>query len=115
MPFQVHQLLLTPEREAQLTAALANAAHPTPLADLVAEAEARVNLLSTGRALTDDQRNQLIRAIALHSAYGLVGPVPKDIEVLYGEAMKLWDLVTRWSPTSPAPFSSSEPKVKTRL
>jgi len=42
MAFDITKLLLTPDRQSQLTAALANATETAPLETICAEAEARV-------------------------------------------------------------------------
>lgn len=115
MPFTVADLLLTPEREAQLTAALANAGHATPLADLLAEAEARLDALLAGRQVSDAQRAHIVRALTLRTAYALVGPVPKDIEALYQDALSLLaQLRGTAAPDPPLAGWGSEPRISPR-
>lgn len=97
MPLSVSDLLLPPARSAQLEAALANTGAAAPLETLLAEAEARVDQSLEGRSVAAALRTSLVRAFCLHAAYALAGPVPKDIQALYDEAVKLVDVVARSS------------------
>lgn len=92
MAFDVSKLLLTADRQAQLTAALANATETVPLATICAEAEARVDDEIADLDVATELRDALVRAFALHQAYTLAeGPTPEDIQRLYDEALKLLD------------------------
>lgn len=97
MPLSVSDLLLTPARSAQLDAALANTGVAAPLEKLLAEAEARVDLALAGRAVEAALRTGIVRAFCLQAAYALAGPVPKDIQSLYDQAVKLVDTVAQSS------------------
>lgn len=97
MSFTIAQLLLTTARQAQLTTALANAGVTAPLDTIIAEAEARVDMDLAGLTVAEALRNSVVRAFSLHMAYGLCGPVPKDILSLFEDAVKLLERVRQRS------------------
>lgn len=93
MAFPLSKLLLTSARQSQLTTALANAGVTAPLETIVAEAEARVDLDLEGRTVDASLRDAMVRAFALHMAYGLCGPVPNDIKTLFSDSVTLLERV----------------------
>src|SRR5919109_3360835 len=87
MAFVVADLLLTEEKLALLTAALANTGQADPLATAIAEAEATVTRYAAGFPLGEADRKTLVRRLALFNAYGLAGPVPDEIKKAADDAM----------------------------
>jgi len=87
MAFLVQDLLLTDEKLALLTAALANTGQTDPLSTAIAEAESTVARYTAGFDLGEDDRKALVRRIALFNAYALAGPVPDEISKAYDKAM----------------------------
>jgi len=83
MAFSTPDLLLTAKKLAQLKEALGN---QTSLDTICAEAEAEVNRLLAGYTVEEAVRKSFIRALALHQAYGLVGPIPDAVQKLYDRA-----------------------------
>ena len=73
MAFTPDQLLLTPERRAQLERALAGPAELDPLATLCAEAEAEVQRLAAGYALPAAVATAWTRTLALYAAHLAAG------------------------------------------
>jgi len=104
------QLLLTAERQTQLTQALSNAGIANPLPVLIAEAEARLDLELAGLTIPEELRVALVRALTLHEAYALVGPVPKDIAQLYQQAREQLAAITRRAD----PILSDDPRAGLR-
>ncbi len=118
MAWDASKLLLTAERLAQLTAALQPATIPgdpdatppvpdvtvDPIATVIAETEARIDGQIGGLAVDATVRDSLIRAFALHTAYALCGPVPKDIQGLYDDAKA--ELASLLESASPAEAST---------
>jgi hypothetical protein len=106
----VQELLLTEERAAELTAALTNLGVTTPLETIIEEVEARLELMLGSFTVNSVILRQITRAFTLHHAYGLVGAVPKDIQKLYDEAVKLVTMVQTDAPldteTAPAAYGS---------
>lgn len=89
MAFSKSKLLLTADREAQLTAALANATVTDPLTTICAEQEARITLALGEYTVATALQESIIRAFALHHAYSLAeGSIPADIAALYEDAQK---------------------------
>lgn len=88
MAFTVNDLLLTPDRAGQLTKALSNLGIADPLQYLCDEAAADVARLITGYAVDEAAVRGFVRSLALYRAYGYAGPVPRDVEGAYKEAMK---------------------------
>jgi hypothetical protein len=86
--FTVAKLLLTAERQAQLTAALANLTVGDPIAVCVTEAEAAVARFTTGYTLTAADTDQFCRILALYHIYSLTGVVPPDIAKNYSNAIE---------------------------
>ncbi len=80
MPFTASDLLLTEDRKAQLTAALANLGVADPLGKLIGEAVADVARLTRGYAVDEQSVNGWVRVLALERAFlaAELG-VPKDI------------------------------------
>lgn len=88
MAFTPPDLLLTEEKLAQLTAALANTGQTDPLGTAIAEAESTVARYTAGYDLGEDDRKSLIRRVALFGAYAFAGPVPDEISRAYDKAME---------------------------
>lgn len=77
-------LLLSSDRAAQLTAALATSGYATPLATLMDEAGAYVDLATTGFAIPTNVRNSWVRTIAIYNAYVVAETtVPTDLKDAY--------------------------------
>lgn len=90
--FDITKLLLTADRQSQLTAALANATETTPLVTIIAEAEARVTEEVGDLTLSQSILDSLIRSIALYQAYTVAeGPVPEDIKDAYEKALEFME------------------------
>jgi hypothetical protein len=89
MAFTVDQLLLRPDRKAQLTKALANLGVADPLALVITEATADVARYLTGYVVAESSQHGWIRAIALWKAH-VAGEleVPADIQKAYDEAIE---------------------------
>jgi hypothetical protein len=87
MAFLVSDLLLTEEKLALLTAALANTGQVDPMGTAIAEAESTVARYTAGFDLGEDDRKALVRRVALFNAYALAGPVPDEIGKAYDKAM----------------------------
>lgn len=80
-------LLLTDDKLSQLTAALSNLdSSGDPLQTCINEAVAEVARLTAGYTIDAACLTSWQRALALHKAYGLCGPVPADVVKLYEEA-----------------------------
>ena len=88
MAFTVAQLLLTVTKQAQLEAALANPGEDEPLERCCAEAEADVARYTSGYVIAQASLDGWIRALALFKAYGLVGPVPADVQQQHDAARR---------------------------
>ena len=88
MAFVDTDLLLSPDRQAQLTKALSNLNVADPLQYLCDEAAAEVARLTTGYVLDDLSLRGLTRALALYKVYSYAGPVPKDVQTNYDAADK---------------------------
>ena len=80
MPCSASDLLLTEDRKAQLTAALANLGVADPLGKLIGEAVADVARLTRGYVVDEQSVNGWVRVLALERAFlaAELG-VPKDI------------------------------------
>ena len=87
MAFLVSDLLLTDEKLALLTAALANTGQSDPMGTAIAEAESTVARYTAGFDLGEDDRKALVRRVALFNAYALAGPVPDEISKAYDKAL----------------------------
>lgn len=122
MAFVTADLLLTEEKLAQLTAALANSGQTDPLGTSIAEAESTVARYTAGYDLGEDDRKALVRRVALFNAYAWAGPVPDEISKAYDKAMEeLRDIrdgkfAQSAQPTSGASQakSGSNPKINPR-
>jgi hypothetical protein len=89
MSLQVADLHLSADKLAQLAKALGDAsANNTGLQSICNGAAADVCRLTAGYVLDPASITNFGRALALFRAYGLAGPVPKDIESEYDNAMK---------------------------
>jgi len=81
-------LLLTEERQAQLTAALENLGVADPLAVLLAEAQADVARYTRGYDLDQASLDSWTRALTLYKAFlAAEAGIPKDIEAAYKDAL----------------------------
>jgi hypothetical protein len=103
MSFTPDQLLLTPDKAAQLTAALANLTEADPLQLCCTEAEADVTRYTTGYVIAQESLDGYTRAIALWKAYTLaeIG-VPEAIQKAYEAAIgQLKDIATGKIPNTP--------------
>jgi hypothetical protein len=96
MAFTIPDLLLTDEKLALLTTALANTGQADPLGTAIAEAESTVARYTAGFDLGEDDRKSLIRRIALLSAYTLAGPVPDEISKAGNKAMDELKEIRGW-------------------
>lgn len=81
-------LLLSPDRQAQLTKALSNLGVADPLQTMCDEAAADVARLTAGYVLDPLSLQQMTRSLALYRAYAKAGPVPKDVKTDFDAAMK---------------------------
>ena len=97
------QLLLTDERQTQLTAALANTGLDDPLAQCIAEAAADVARLTAGYVIADESLAGWTRALALWKAFTIAElGVPEDIEKAYDAAVaELRDIAQGRRPNLP--------------
>lgn len=96
MAFTTPDLLLTDEKLALLTAALANTGQTDPLGTAIAEGESTVARYIAGYDLGEDDRKSLIRRIALLNAYTLAGPVPDEISKAGNKAMEELKDIRGW-------------------
>jgi hypothetical protein len=88
MAFSSDDLLLSPDRSAQLEKALANLGVADPLQYLCDEAAAEVARMTTGYAVDVNSVRGMTRALALFKIYSYAGPVPKDIQANYDSTNK---------------------------
>lgn len=87
MAFTVDQLLISAERVAQLTTALATTTVPNPLAQLLTEAESLVADYTQNFTVADDTKLGWVRAIVLNTAYNNAGlACPEDIRKAFEKA-----------------------------
>ncbi len=86
MAFTDNDLLLSADKSAQLTRALANLGVADPLQYLCDEAVADVARMTIGYVIDDNALRGFIRSLALFRIYGYAGPVPKDIQASYDAA-----------------------------
>lgn len=88
MALTTGQLLLTANRQAQLTSALATAEVADPLALLITEAEAEVDRLAAGYTIASEVKDSWARVITIRSAFlaAELG-IPEDIQSAYDAAM----------------------------
>ncbi len=87
MAFTDDDLLLSPDKAAQLTKALATIGVADPLQYLCDEAAADVARLTTGYVISEESTRSFIRALALFRAYAKAGPVPADVKLDYDSAV----------------------------
>jgi len=97
------QLLLTDDRQAQLTSALANTGLADPLGKCLSEAEADVARFTAGYAIAQDSLDGWTRAIALWKAFTVAElGVPDDIQKAYDAALaELKDIALGKRPNLP--------------
>jgi hypothetical protein len=88
MAFTEDQLLLSADRAAQLTKALATETVADPLQVLCDEAAADVARMTAGYVLDDLSLGNFTRSLALYRAYSKAGPVPMDVQTDYDAATK---------------------------
>ena len=87
--FDKSKLLLTEEKSAQLTAAMANVDVADPLQQVCDEAAAVVTRMTASYALADAQVAGFIRSLALFEAYRVANvPAPEDVASQQEVAMK---------------------------
>lgn len=88
MALTVNDLLLAPDRQAQLTAALATAGDGAPLETLISEAEALVSQAITGYSVATAVQNGWARTLALYQAHVAAEvSVPADLKAAYDRTM----------------------------
>lgn len=88
MALTVNNLLLAPDRQAQLTSALATAGDGAPLETLISESEAFVSQACAGYDVASTVQDGWARTLTLYQAFVLASlEVPKDIGDAYGRAM----------------------------
>lgn len=80
MTFLVADLLLTPDKQADLDAALSATGIADPLGLCIEEAIAEVSRMISGYRIDDTSQKTWIRALALHQAYTLIGSIPQEIK-----------------------------------
>jgi hypothetical protein len=95
MAFTKEQLLLSPDKAAQLTKALASLGVPDPLQYLCDEATADVTRMTSGYALDAVSLRTFIRALALFKAYAFAGPAPADVQKAYEAANKELEAIAK--------------------
>ena len=105
------QLLLTDDRQSQLTTALANTGIPDPLAQCISEAEADVARYTAGYVIAQESRDGWTRAIALWKAYTAAElGVPDDIQKSYEATIEeLKDIAQGKRPNLPRPDITPAP------
>lgn len=110
MAFTLDQLLLTPDKATQLTAALANLTEADPLQLCCTEAEADVDRYTAGYIIAQESLDGWTRAIALWKAYTLAElGVPEAIQKAYEAAIsQLKDIATGKMPNTPRPEEEEE-------
>lgn len=113
MAFLPDQLLLPPDKQAQLEAALANTGQPDPLGLCCAEAEADVARLTAGYLIERACLDGFIRALALWKAYTLAETaVPDAIQKSYDAAMaELRAIAAGQRPNLPATTAAPPPSA----
>jgi len=125
MAFTDNDLLLSADRAAQLTRALANIGVADPLQYLCDEAAADVARLTTGYVIDANALRGFIRSLALFRIYGYAGPVPKDIQAAYDSAKAELEAIAggkrpnlprdQTGVNTPTGKSGSKPYVKGRM
>lgn len=93
--FTVDDLLLSPDKAAQLTKALATMGVAEPLQYLCDEAAADVARLTTGYVLDAASVRGFVRSLALFRAYAKAGPVPADVSRDLDAAMKELEAIAK--------------------
>jgi len=95
MAFTDDDLLLSPDKAAQLTKALATIGVADPLQYLCDEATADVARFTTGYVLSAESTRSFIRSLALFRAYSKAGPVPADVQRDYEAALKELEAIAK--------------------
>lgn len=104
--------MLSADKVAQLTKALATLEVADPLQYLCDEAAADVARLTTGYVLDDAAVRGFVRALALYKAYGYAGPVPKDVQANYDSAVKELEAIAEGKrPNLPKVTTSSQSTI----
>ena len=108
----IAQLLLTDERQTQLTSALASTGLADPLARCITEAEADVARFTAGYVIAQDSLDGWTRAIALWKAFTVAElGVPDDIQKAYDAAVgELKDIALGKRPNLPREDVGSTPE-----
>lgn len=89
MALTVNKLLLAPDRQAQLTAALATAGDGAPLETLIAESEAYISQAITGYSVATAVQEGWARTLTLYHAHVVAEiTVPKDLKAAYDSTME---------------------------
>ena len=95
MAFTEDDLLLSPDKSAQLTKALSGLNVADPLQYLCDEAAAEVARMTTGYVLDDLSVRSLTRAVALFRIYSFAAPVPVDVQKDYDGATKELEAIAK--------------------
>lgn len=96
MAFVIDDLLLSPAKQAELTAALANAGVVAPLQYFCDEAAAAVARFTTGYTVDALSLRGLIRSVALFDIYAKANvPAPLDTKDSYDNAMKELEAIAK--------------------
>lgn len=88
MTFTPEQLFVSTTELAQLRDALAGIDQVASLQTIINEEIERVDSYTLRYELTDARYRYLVRALALHHIYSLLGPVPENHGKTYDEAMR---------------------------
>ena len=114
MAFQTTDLLLSPDKAAQLTKALSNLGVADPLQYLCDEAAADVARLTTGYVTDDGSLRNFTRKLALFEIYSKAqaGAVPDGIVKDHDEALKeLQDIAAGKRPNLPKVSTPSQATI----
>lgn len=95
MAFSTNDLLLSADRSAQLTKALANLGVADPLLYICEEAAADVARMTTGYVLDEASMRNFVRSLALFRIYAKAGPVPEDVQRDYDSALKELEAIAK--------------------
>ena len=87
MPFTSTDLSLPDAELSQLVAALANSGVADPVGGAVAEAESVVGQYTARYTVAENWRKRLMRPLAIHALYALLGRIPDAHQKAYDAAM----------------------------
>jgi len=88
MSFLTEDLLLPDDELDQLRRALSNVALPEPIEASIIEAEGVVTDYTIRYVIGEDRRKRLVRPLAIHALYTLIGTVPDAHQKAYDAAMQ---------------------------